>query len=237
MVSGEEFSEMDARLEKWLEDLPRDGKKQLLLLYGVGLRDMEEVLAAHKAKKEKRMLPVEGIEGERFDIKSIVSPVWNREKVVVQLDFVKELRENIEKPLIFTPGKETRIPQLKEEWVLDHSLRAKVHKFEKSLEKALHSYNKQLAVNALKSAFTKLPFDVELWRAGIARPQVSQDDRKRALEVHDFLENQYYLEGNVRMNHVAKMWDELNEHSLGKLFLLKHDEMGKLLEERMKRRK
>ena len=228
---------LDRHISTFVKEVPNDQGKQNVLSNMFKLKDTHSFYDFEQLASELKNFKANKLSGKTiFNFNEIVSPVWNREKIVVQLDLLDMMLEKVRGPppilIVGKSGEASRsfgIERIQTEWWKNSGLRQNVHDFGKSMADALFEYNKQLFLLMLSDCVTDLSF----WMSMTGYSQ--SIDRKEFLDVFNALESQYYMEGNHMTGIASGKYHSLEEDEFGKLFLITNDEMKKALEMRMRR--
>lgn len=236
-VTQGEIEKFDRYVNKFVREMPQDPLKQHTIKNMFRLKqthsfdDFEDFMKELKEYKEKKKLPGKS----EFRLEDIVSPVWNREMTIAQLDLVNMMLEKIRGPpplLLMGQSAESDrsfgIERLQTQWWKDPELRKGVLSFKESLENALFAFNEQALVNL----FGKCIVDLRLWIPVLEFESFNFNLLKFQEAIAE-LDNIYYMEGNSRLSAVSGFYECLLQHEVGKLFLLSIEETKKAVEARL----
>lgn len=212
----------DQLIENWLKELESNPQNQAILSYirrepCVRLRDFSEERRTNKA----------GLIGGKIKIKDIISPIWNREKVIVYLDFIGIIKDKLLKEPIPVDEKGNVNKKIFDAQTTYNEIRDDVGAMENALNGALHIYNKQMVINIFQRFSNDYEIQGVLERRGINAKKEETDDTLGVLESH------YYHEANARYSSIAPIYERLEKHNVGKLFLLSQKDIHMLVAARM----
>jgi hypothetical protein len=159
-----------------------------------------------------------------FSVDKVLSPVWKRNEVVYHLTFLELV--NIQLP--------DKRHDLFMAWLADNELQETVAKYEIELRATLREFNKQMILDKIRI----LRNDYGLHRAKDMLPKkegiipysellayVEKIDKAWDREACHWLDSQYYREAGSHFGRLGKLWKELKDHDLGKLFVLEQKDI------------
>jgi hypothetical protein len=239
------FPELAKSIEAWRDDLPHNRHKQeaaLLVHDAIGwIQVRSDAMKIGTKARSKAAKPL--------DLRDVVSPIFNREKAVIALDFADLVLSHARgPPQIIVAGdseeaaKSIGIELLQDQWMRDSKLRDEVQAYRDALARAVDEYNSQHVAVRLNDIFQHAYFkgsepseeypDPRMLFGSKSWLQVPHDKVREALHGMD---RYFYSRGNLALGEADKHLRELNKNETGKLFIIQRDEIGKALALRMRR--